>query len=137
MISKTSSARRVQYLKVKSLKEQEEMRARLAKLRREVKESCERLEKIAFQEALARKAKIAEIERQIAKVSNSRGSSLQSISPVGSPDDNLTKDSGCTDITETAENGAKSNFVVSVHSKSENAVKLVHEGKFSAPMRDS
>ena len=38
---------------------------------------------------------------------------------------------------ETAENGAKSNIVVSVHSKSENAGKLVHEGRFSAPMRDS
>ena len=43
------------------------MRARLEKLRREVKE-CE---KTAFQEALARKARNAEIERQIAKVSNS------------------------------------------------------------------
>ena len=41
------------------------------------------------------------------------------------------------DITETAENGAKSNMVVSVHSKSENAGKLVHEGKFSIPIRDS
>ena len=41
------------------------------------------------------------------------------------------------DITETTKNGAKSNIVVSVYSKSENAGKLVHEGNFSAPMRDS
>ena len=41
------------------------------------------------------------------------------------------------DVTETAENGAKSNIVVSVHSKSENAGKLVHKRKFPAPMRDS
>ena len=123
MISKTSSARRVHYFKIKALKKQEEM--------------VERLDKVAFQEALARKATIAEIERQIAKVSNSCGSSLRSISPVGSQDDNLTKDSGCMDITETAEYGAKSNIVVTIPSKSENAGKLVHEGKFSAPMRDS
>ena len=41
------------------------------------------------------------------------------------------------DISETAENGAKSNKVVSVRSKSENAGKLVLEGKISAPMRYS
>ena len=41
------------------------------------------------------------------------------------------------DQTETAENGAKSISAVSVYSKPKNAVKLVHEGKFSAPMRDS
>ena len=70
------------------MKEQEEMQVRLEKLRREVKES----EKAAFQEELARKARIAEIERQIAKVSNSCGSSLRNVSPVGSPDDNLAKD---------------------------------------------
>ena len=34
-------------------------------------------------------------------------------------------------------NGAKSNIVVSVHSKSGNAGKLVHEAMFSAPMRYS
>ena len=79
VISKTSSARRVHYLKEKALKEQEEMQARLEKLRREVKESCERLEKVAFQEALAHKARIAEIESQIAKISNSCGSSLRNI----------------------------------------------------------
>ena len=118
--SKTSSAKRIHYLKVKALKEQEKIQARLEKRRREV-ESCERLGKVAFQEALPRKARIAEIERQIAKVSNSCGSSLRSISPVGSPDDKLTKDSGCMDVTEISENGAKSNIVVSVHSKPKNA----------------
>ena len=105
------------------------MRARLEKLRSEVKE-CE---KTAFQEALARKARNAEIERQIAKVSNSWGTSFRSISP----DESFTEDSGWIDKTETLENSAKSNIAVSVHSKSENAVKLVHEGEFSAPMRDS
>ena len=39
--------------------------------------------------------------------------------------------------TETVEDGAKSNIALSVHLKSENAVKLVHEGKFSALRRDS
>ena len=89
MISKTSSARRVLYWKVKIMKEQEELQTRIEKLKHKAKE----IEKAAFQEALARKAKIAEIERQIAKVSNSCGSSLRSFSPVGSPDDNLKKDS--------------------------------------------
>ena len=94
MISITSSARRVHYFKVKALKEQEEMQARLEKLRREVEESCERLEKVAFQEALARKARIAQRKRQIAKVSCSCGSSLRNLSTVGSTDDNLTKIAG-------------------------------------------
>ena len=39
--------------------------------------------------------------------------------------------------TETVEDGAKSNIALSVHLKSENAVKLVHKGKFSAHRRDS
>ena len=67
VISKTSSVRRVHYLKVKALKEREETQARLEKLRHEVNES----ERVAFQETLARKSRIAEIERQITKVSNS------------------------------------------------------------------
>ena len=62
MISNTSSARQVPYLKVKALKEQKEMQDRLEKLRCEAKES----EKAAFQEALARKSRIAEIQREIA-----------------------------------------------------------------------
>ena len=49
-------------MKVEALKEKEEMQARLEKLRREAKES----EKAAFQEALARKSRIAEIQREIA-----------------------------------------------------------------------
>ena len=52
VISKTSCARRVHYLKVKDLNEQEEMQGRR---RCEVKQSCERLEKVAFQEAFDRK----------------------------------------------------------------------------------
>ena len=75
-------------MKVKALKEQEELQTRIEKLKRKTKEN----EQAAFQKALARKTRIAEIERQRAKVSNSCGSSLRNISPVGSPDDNLTKD---------------------------------------------
>ena len=39
--------------------------------------------------------------------------------------------------SELAKNGTKFIIAVSVHSTPENAVKLVHEGKFSAPMFDS
>ena len=49
----------------------------------------------------------------------------------------MTKDSGWIDKTETSASGTKSNVALSVHSESENTVKLVHKGKFSAPMRDS
>ena len=41
------------------------------------------------------------------------------------------------DKSETAKNGTKVIIAVSVHSTPENAVKLVHGGKFSAPMFDS
>ena len=56
VISKTSSARRVLHLKIKALKEQEELQTRLEKLRREAKE----IEIADMQEELARKARIAE-----------------------------------------------------------------------------
>ena len=123
VISKTSSDRRVLYLKIKAQKEQEELQTRIEKLRREAKES----EKAAFQEALARKARIAEIERQIEEASSSQGTSVRSVSSV----DSFTEVSRCMDETETADTA------LSVHSKSENAVKLVHEGKFSALRRYS
>ena len=55
-----------------------------------------------MQEELARKARIAETEIERAKVSSSCGSSFRSISPVGTPDDNLTKVSGWMDKTEEA-----------------------------------
>ena len=86
LISKTSSARRVLHLELKTLKEQEELQARLTQLKQ--KEIAD------VQEELARKAKIAEKEIEMAKVSSSCGSSFRSISPVGTPDDNLTKVSG-------------------------------------------
>ena len=129
VISKSSIARRVLYLKVKAQKEQEELQTRLEKLKREAIQ----MEIADLHEQLARKARIAEKEREIAEVSSSQGTSFQSIASVES----FTEDSRWTDKTETAENGTKSNIAVSAHSKLENAVKLAHEGKFSAPMRDS
>ena len=100
LISKTSSARRVLHLELKALKEQEELQAGLTQLKQ--KEIAD------LQEELARKAKIAEKEIEMAKVSSSCGSSFRSISPVGTPDDNLTKVSGWMDKTEEAENVALS-----------------------------
>ena len=129
VISKSSSARRFLYLKVKALKEQEELQTRLEKLKREAIQ----MEIADLHEQLARKARIAEKEREIAEESSSQGTSFPSVSSVES----FTEDSRWTDKTETAENGTKSNIAVSAHSKLENAVKLAHEGKFSAPMRDS
>ena len=129
VISKSSIARRVLYLKVKAQKEQEELQTRLEKLKREAIQ----MEIADLHEQLARKARIAEKEREIAEVSSSQGTSFPSVSSV----DSFTEDSRCMAETETVEDGAKSNFALSVHMKSENAVKLVHEGKFSALRRDS
>ena len=129
VISKSSLARRVLYLKVKAQKEQEELQTRLEKLKREAIQ----MEIADLHEQLARKARIAEKEREIAEVSSSQGTSFPSVSSV----DSFTEDSRCMAETETVEDGAKSNIAVSVHLKSENAVKLVHEGKFSALRRDS
>ena len=129
VISKSSIARRVLYLKVKAQKEHEELQTRLEKLKREAIQ----MELADLHEQLARKARIAEKEREIAEVSSSQGTSFPSVSSV----DRFTEDSRCMDETETIEDGAKSNIALSVHSKSENAVKLVHEGKFSALRRDS
>ena len=129
VISKSSLARRVLYLKVKAQKEQEELQTRLEKLKREAKQ----MEIADLHEQLARKARIAEKEREIAEVWSSQGTSFPSVSST----DSFTEDSRCMAETETVEDGAKSNFALSVHLKSENALKLVHKGKFSAPMRDS
>ena len=129
VISKTSIARRVLYLKVKAQKEQEELQTRLEKLKREAIQ----MEIADLHEQLARKARIAEKEREIAEVSSSQGTSFPSVSLV----DSLTEDSRCMAETETVGDGAKSNIALPVHLKSENAVKLVHEGKFSALRRDS
>ena len=129
VISKILSARRVLYLEIKALKEQGELQTRREKLKREAIQR----EIAGVHEELARKARIAEIEREIAEASSSQGTSFRSISPIES----FTEDSGCMDKTGTAENVAKFNFALSEHSTPENAVKLVHEGKFFAPMRDS
>ena len=136
VISKTSSARRFLDLELKSLKEQEELQTRLEKLRREaneVKIASLQDEMVSLQEEMARKAKIAEKEREIAEVSSSQGTSFPSASSV----DSFTEDSRCMAETETVGVGAKSNIALPVHLKSENVVKLVHEGKFSALRRDS
>ena len=129
VISKTSSARRVLYLKVKAQKEQEELQTRLEKLKREAIQ----MEIADLHEQLARRTRIAEKEREIAEVSSSQGTSFPKVSSV----DSFTEDSRCMAETETVEDGAKSIIALSVHLKSENAVKLVHEGKFSALKRDS
>ena len=129
VISKSSSARRVLYLRVKAQKEQEELQTRLEKLKREAIQ----MEIADLHEQLARRTRIAEKEREIAEVSSSQGTSFPSVSSV----DSFTEDSRCMAETETVGDGAKSNIALSVHLKSENAVKLVHEGKFSALRRDS
>ena len=129
VISKSSIARRVLYLKVQAQKEQEELQTRLEKLKREAIQ----MEIADLHEQLARKTRIAEKGREIAEVSSSQGTSFPSVSSV----DSFTEDSRCMAETETVEDGAKSNIALSVHLKSENAVKLVHEGKFSALRRDS
>ena len=144
MVSKTSRVRRVLYLKVQALREQEEMQTRLEKLRCEAKES----EKAAFQEALARKSRIAEIQREIADLQEEfarKGRKAEikreiAEAPISQrtnfrsiPSERL----GWMVKSETVKNGTKSNMAVSVHSTPENAVKLVHEGKFSAPRRAS
>ena len=133
LISKTSSARRVLHLELKALKEQEELQARLTQLKQ--KEIAD------LQEELARKAKIAEKEIEMAKVSSSCGSSFRSISPVGTPDDNLTKVSRWMDKTEEAENVASSiNVPPGYQQTSVSApvitVRSTHGGHSSAQVRD-
>ena len=133
LISETSSARRVLHLELKALKEKEELQARLTQLKQ--KEIAD------LQEELARKAKIAEKEIEMVKVSSSCGSSFRSISPVGTPDDNLTKVSGWMDKTEEAENGASSiNVPPGYQQTSVSApvitVRSTHGGQCSAQVRD-
>ena len=84
---------------MKALKEQEELQARLEKLKREAIQK----EIVDLHEELARKSRIAVKEREIAEASSSQGTSFQSISPI----DSFTEDSGCTDKSETAKNRNK------------------------------
>ena len=144
VISKTSSARRFLNLELKSLKEQEELQTRLEKLRREaneVKIASLQDEMVSLQEEMARKAKIAEKELQMAQVSSSDGSSFRSISPVGTPDDNLTKVSGWMDKTEEAENVASQINVPSVYQQTSVSAPVItvqstHGGQCSAQVRN-
>ena len=118
VISRTSSARRVMHLELKALKEHEELQNRLEKLEREAKQlerEAKEKEIADLQEEVARKARIAEKEIKMAKVSSSCGSSLRSISLVETPDDNLTKVSDWMDKTEEAENVASAINVPSVY----------------------
>ena len=113
------------------------MQTRLEKLRREAKE----IEIADMQEELARKARIAEKEIERAKVSSSCGSSFRSISPVGTPDDNLTKVSEWMDKTEEAESVASSiNVPPGYQQMSTSApvitVRSTHGGQSSAQVRD-
>ena len=137
MISKSSSARRVIGLELNALKEQEELQSRLEKLRRDAEQN----EIADLQENLARKAKIAEKEIERAKVSSSCGSSFRSMSPVWTPDDNLTKVSDWMDKTEGAENVASLINVSSVYPQTSVSapvitVQSMQGGQCSALVRD-
>ena len=90
---------------------------------------------------MARKAKIAEKEIEMAKVSSSCGSSFRSISPVETPDDNLTKVSDWMDKTEKAENVASAINVPSVSQQTSVSAPMItvqsmHEGQCSALVRN-
>ena len=78
---------------------------------------------------------------ELAKFSSSCGTSLRSISPVKSPDDNLRKVSDWMDKTEEAENVASSINVPSVHQQASVSapvitVQSMHEGQCAALVRD-
>ena len=90
---------------------------------------------VGLQEEMARKAKIAEKELQMAQVSSSGGSSFRSISPVVTPGDNLTKVSGWMDKTEETENVASVYQQTSV-SAPVITVRSTHGGHCSAQVRD-
>ena len=135
MISKTSSASRVLDSELNALNEQEELQSGLEKLRR----NAEQNEMADLQEKLARKAKIAEKEIERAKVSSSCGSSFKSVSPVGTPDDNLSKASDWMDKTEETENVASLINVPSEHPQMSApviTVQSMHGGQCSAQVRD-
>ena len=144
VISKTSSARRVMHLELKALKEHEELQKRLEKLEREAKQlerEAKEKEIADLQEEVARRARIAEKEKEMANVPSSCGSSFRRISPVETPDDNLTKVSDWMDKTEEAENVASTTNVPSVYQQTSVSapvitVQSMHEGQCSALVRD-
>ena len=137
VMSKASSARRVIDLELSALKEQEELQSRLEKLRR----NAEQNEIADLPEKLVRIAKLAEKEIERTKVSSSCGSSFRSISPVGTPHNNLTKVSGWVDKTEEAENLASPINVPSVYQQTSVSAPVItvqstHGGQRSALVRD-
>ena len=144
VISKTSSARRVLHLELKALKEHEELQKRLEKLEREAKQlerEAKEKEIADLQEEVARRARIAEKEIEMAKVPSSCGSSFRSISPVETPDDNLTKVSDWMDKTEEAENVAPPINVPSVYQQTSVSAPVttgqsMQGGQRSAQVRD-
>ena len=90
---------------------------------------------------MARKARSAEEEIEMAKVSSSCGSSFRSISPVETPDGNLTKVSDWMDKTEEAENVASPIKVPPGYQRTSVSapvitVRSMHGGQSSAPVRD-
>ena len=144
VISKTSSARRVMHLELKALKEHEEVQKRLEKLEREAKQlerEAKEKEIADLQEEVTRRARIAEKEIEMAKVPSSCGSSFRSISPVETPDDNLTKVSDWMDKTEEAENVASPINVPSVYQQTSVSAPVItgqsmQGGQLSAQVRD-
>ena len=96
-------------MKVKALKELEELQISLEKLKR----GAIQREIADLHEVLARKASIVDIEREMAEVSSSQVTSFRDISPVNG----FTEDSGWMNKSETTENGANSKIAVSVHSQ--------------------
>ena len=144
VISKISSARRVLHLELKTLKAHEELQKRLEKLEREAKHlerEAKEKEIPDLQEKVARRAKNAEKEIEMAKGSSSCGSSLRSISPVETPDGNLTNVSDWMDKTEQAENVASAINVPSVYQQTSVSapaitVQSMQGGQCSALVRD-
>ena len=143
VFSKTSSVRRILVLEMKALTKQEELQARLEDLRSDAKEieiPGLQVEMAGLQEEMARKTKIAEKEIQMAQASSSCGSSFRSISPVRTPDDNLTKVSGWMDKTKGAENVASSTNVPPGYQQTSVSapvitVRSTHTGECSAQVR--
>ena len=90
---------------------------------------------------MARRAKIAEKETETAKVSSSCGSSFRRISPIETPEDNLTTISDWMDKTEEAENVASAINVPSVDQQTSVSAPVIttqsmHGGQCSALVRD-
>ena len=126
------------------MKEQEELPSRLEKLKREAKQlerEAKEKEIADLQEEVARRARFGEKEIEMAKVPSSCGSSFRSISPVGTPDDNLTKVSDWMDKTEEAENLASPNNVPSVYQQTSASAQVItvrstHGRQCSGQVRD-